>query len=281
MARSALLRFSGGTNYYYGIVCLERFAAPGRRCPPMSPFAGRFAGQFAVVTGGGSGIGLAVARRLASEGAIVSGWDISKAALDAAGDVFKHTVVMDQSDETAVFQAAALTMAEFGAIDALVVSAGITGPNVPLVDYPSADWRRVMEVNVNGTFFVNRAIVPHMLAKQYGRIVNVASVAGKEGNPNASAYSASKAAVIGMTKSLAKELARSGICVNAVTPAAVRTAIFDQMTQAHIDFMLSKIPVGRFGTVEENAALISWLVSRECSFSTGAVFDISGGRATY
>jgi len=173
------------------------------------------------------------------------------------------------------------TLEAFGAIDVLVVSAGITGPNTPLADYPGDAWRKVMDVNVNGVFYVNRAIVPHMVAKQYGRIINVASVAGKEGNPNASAYSASKAAVIGMTKSLGKELARSGISVNAITPAAVRTPIFDQMSQAHIDFMLSKIPMGRFGTVEENASLISWLASRECSFSSGAVFDISGGRSTY
>jgi 3-oxoacyl-[acyl-carrier protein] reductase len=152
---------------------------------------------------------------------------------------------------------------------------------VRLVDYPTDAWRKVIDVNVNGVFYVNRAIVPHMVAQKYGRIVNVASVAGKDGNPNASAYSTSKGAVIALTKSLGKELATSGVSVNAVTPAAVRTAIFDQMTQAHIDFMLSKIPMGRFGTVEENAALIAWLVSRECSFSTGAIFDISGGRSTY
>jgi 3-oxoacyl-[acyl-carrier protein] reductase len=150
-----------------------------------------------------------------------------------------------------------------------------------LVDYPTDAWRRVIEVNINGTFYVNRAVVPHMVAKRYGRIVNIASVAGKEGNPNASAYSTSKAAIIGMTKALGKELALSGVVVNAVTPAAVRTAIFDQMTEQHIAFMLSKIPMGRFGTVEENAALIAWMASRECSFSTGAVFDISGGRSTY
>lgn len=247
----------------------------------MTPFAGRFSGQFAVITGGASGIGLAVAQRLAAEGCKVSGWDISAAALESAGAVFAHTVVVDQSDEQGVSRATAATMQEFGAIDVLVVSAGITGPNAPLAEYPGDAWRKVMDVNVNGTFYVNRAVVPHMVAKNYGRIVNLASVAGKDGNPNASAYSASKAAVIGMTKSLGKELARSGISVNAVTPAAVRTAIFDQMTQTHIDFMLSKIPAGRFGTVEENAALIAWLASRECSFSTGAVFDISGGRSTY
>jgi NAD(P)-dependent dehydrogenase (short-subunit alcohol dehydrogenase family) len=247
----------------------------------MTPFAGRFAGQCAVVTGGGSGIGLAVARRLAAEGAKVSVWDISKESLDALGSSAAQALLVDQSDESAVTRATQSTIREFGQIDILVVSAGITGPNVPLAEYPVDAWRKVMDVNVNGTFLVNRAIVPHMLAKRYGRIVNIASVAGKEGNPNASAYSASKAAVIGMTKSLAKELARSGISVNAVTPAAVRTAIFEQMSQTHIDFMLSKIPTGRFGTVEENAALITWIVSRENSFSTGAIFDISGGRSTY
>ncbi|MDB6085354.1 MAG: 3-oxoacyl-ACP reductase [Gammaproteobacteria bacterium] len=247
----------------------------------MNPFDGRFDGQVAVITGAGSGIGLAVAQRLVLEGARISAWDISQPALDDAGAVFAQAICVDQSDEEAVAQATRRTMAEFGRIDVLVVSAGITGPNAPLAEYPCDAWRKVMDVNVNGAFYVNRAIVPHMVSKQYGRIVNIASVAGKEGNPNASAYSASKAAVIGMTKSLGKELARSGISVNAVTPAAVRTAIFDQMSQAHIDFMLSKIPMGRFGTVDENASLISWLASSECSFSSGAVFDISGGRSTY
>jgi NAD(P)-dependent dehydrogenase (short-subunit alcohol dehydrogenase family) len=247
----------------------------------MMQFDGRFAGQTAVITGAGSGIGLAVAQRLSAEGARVSGWDISDASLKAAGPALAHSVVVDQSDENAVDRATETTMLEFGAIDILVVSAGITGPNVPLAQYPTDAWRQVMAVNLNGPFYVNRAIVPHMMAKNYGRIVNIASVAGKEGNPNASAYSTSKAGVIGMTKSLGKELARTGILVNVVTPAAVRTPIFNQMTQSHIDFMLSKIPVGRFGTVEENAAMIAWLASRECSFSTGAVFDISGGRSTY
>ena len=201
----------------------------------MTVYTGRFVGQCAVVTGGGSGIGLAVARRLSAEGAKVSAWDISEGALKAAGSVFAHTVVMDQSDERAVAQATADTIKAFGNIDVLVVSAAITGPNSTLADYPTDAWRRVMDVNVNGPFYVNRAIVPHMLANKYGRIVNISSVAAKEGNPNASAYSASKAAVVAMTKSLAKELARSGICVNTVTPAAVRTPIFDQMTQEHID----------------------------------------------
>ncbi len=247
----------------------------------MMKFDGRFAGQTAVITGAGSGIGLAAAQRLTAEGARVSGWDISETSLEAAGAALAHSVVVDQSDENAVARATQETMLAFGGIDILIISAGITGPNVALADYPTDAWRHVMAVNLNGPFFVSRAIVPHMMAKNYGRIVNIASVAGKEGNPNASAYSTSKAGVIGMTKSLGKELARTGILVNVVTPAAVRTPIFDQMTQSHIDFMLSKIPVGRFGTVDENASLIAWLASRECSFSTGAVFDISGGRSTY
>jgi 3-oxoacyl-[acyl-carrier protein] reductase len=233
-----------------------------------------------VVTGGGAGIGRAVAQRLADEGAKVSVWDISDEAL-ADTPFAAHHVKVDQSDEDGVARATASVIEGLGRIDVLVVSAGVTGPNVPLADYPSDEWRRVMDININGVFFTNRAVVPHMVGRSYGRIVNIASVAGKEGNPNASAYSTSKAAVIGMTKSLGKELARTGVIVNTVTPAAVRTAIFDQMTEAHIEFMLSKIPMGRFGTVEENASLICWLASPECSFSTGAVFDISGGRATY
>jgi 3-oxoacyl-[acyl-carrier protein] reductase len=247
----------------------------------MNAFDGRFAGQNAVITGGCSGIGRAVAERLTAEGAQVSVWDISESGLESIGTRFAHKAHFDQADEQSVARATAATIAKFGSIDVLVVSAGITGPVSPLVDYPPDAWRKVMDVNVNGTFYVNRAVAPHMVARRYGRIVNVASVAGKEGNPNASAYSTSKAAVIGMTKSLAKELAGSGVAVNSVTPAAVRTAIFVQMTEAHINFMLSKIPVGRFGTVDEIAALIAWLSSRECSFSTGAVFDISGGRSTY
>jgi 2-dehydro-3-deoxy-L-rhamnonate dehydrogenase (NAD+) len=244
-------------------------------------FAGRFAGQTAVITGAGSGIGLAVAARLRSEGANVSAWDISQESLDAGKDSFTQQLCVDQSDESAVSRATQSVIDTFGAIDVLVVSAGITGPNKPLIEYPPDDWRKVMDINVNGVFYVNRAIVPHMMKRRYGRIVNIASVAGKEGNPNASAYSASKAAVIALTKSLGKETAMAGICVNAVTPAAVRTPMFDQMTKAHIDYMLSKIPMGRFGTVEENASLVAWLASRECSFSSGAVFDISGGRSTY
>lgn len=229
----------------------------------------RFKGRRAVVTGGLSGIGEAVARRIAAEGGKVAIWDVNGA------------IPTDISDYASVEAAVAETVKQIGGIDILVNSAGITGPTVPVDGFPIDGWIKTMAVNVNGTFFTNRAVLPLMIAQNYGRIVNIASIAGKEGNPNASAYSASKAAVIGFTKSLAKETAKHNITANAVTPAAVRTPIFDQMPQSHIDFMLSKIPKGRFGTVEENASLICWLASEECSFSTGAVFDISGGRATY
>lgn len=242
--------------------------------------SGRFAGRVAVVTGGAAGIGRAAAERMAAEGAKVSVWDVSEAAL-ADCPFAAHSARVDQSDEAAVTAAAADVVATLGRLDILVVSAGITGPNETVENYPSDAWRQVMAINLDGTFFCNKAAVPHMKANGYGRIVNIASVAGKEGNPNASAYSTSKAGVIGLTKSLGKELAKDNITVNAITPAAVRTAIFDQMTQAHIDFMLSKIPMGRFGTVDENAAMICFLASEEASFSTGAVFDTSGGRATY
>ena len=191
------------------------------------------------------------------------------------------TQVVDVVDANGVERATKTLANEFGGIDVLVCSAGITGPNTTTWEYPVDAWRSVFDVNVHGLFYCNRAVVPIMRKADYGRIVNIASVAGKEGNPNAPAYSASKAAVIGLTKSLGKELAKTGIRVNCVTPAAVRTAIFDQMTQQHIDFMLSKIPMGRFGTVDEIAALVCWLASEECSFATGAVFDASGGRATY
>ena len=243
-----------------------------------------FKGRAAVVTGGAQGIGLAVAQRLVASGARVSLWDRDERALAAAGEMLganAHAQRVDVTDPASVDAAAHAAAGAMGGIDVLVCSAGITGPNVPLADYPVDEWKRVFDVNVNGVFLCNRAVVPIMLGKHYGRIVNLASVAGKEGNPNASAYSASKAAVIGLTKSLGKELASRHIRVNCVTPAAVRTAIFDQMTQQHIDVMLSKIPLGRFGLVEEVAAMICWLASEECSFSTGAVFDLSGGRATY
>ena len=244
----------------------------------------RFEGQVAVVTGGVSGIGFAVAQRLVAEGARLAVWDVNAAALaDASARLGTqvHTVALDLADADAVQAAADGTAQALGKIDILVASAGITGPNGPAWAYPVDGWKRVMDVNINGVFYCNRAVVPHMLAGDYGRIVNIASVAGKEGNPNASAYSASKAAVIGFTKSLAKELAKTNITVNSVTPAAVRTPIFDQLPQSHIDFMLSKIPKGRLGKVDEVASLVCWLASEECSFSTGAVFDVSGGRATY
>jgi 2-dehydro-3-deoxy-L-rhamnonate dehydrogenase (NAD+) len=243
-----------------------------------------FSGRTAVITGGAAGIGLAIARRLTESGGRVSLWDRDAEALDRARAALgsaSEARAVDVADPASVAAAASATATALERIDALVCSAGITGPNTTTWDYPIDAWQQVMGVNVNGVFLCNRAIVPIMLRNDYGRIVNIASVAGKEGNPNASAYSTSKAAVIGLTKSLGKELARTGIRVNCVTPAAVRTAIFDQMTQAHIDFMLSKIPIGRFGEVDEIAALVAWLCTEECSFSTGAVFDLSGGRATY
>ena len=243
-----------------------------------------FAMRTAVVTGGAAGIGLAVARRLASSGASVALWDRDAAALAQAQATLGGATIIhafDVADAVAVARAASATAHSLGRIDVLVCSAGITGPNATTWEYPVDAWRQVIDVNLNGLFYCNRAIVPFMLKNDYGRIVNIASVAGKEGNPNAPAYSTSKAGVIGLTKSLGKELAKTGIRVNCVTPAAVRTAIFDQMTQQHIDFMLSKIPLGRFGSVDEVAALVCWLASEECSFSTGAVFDLSGGRATY
>ena len=243
-----------------------------------------FADRRAVVTGGAAGIGRAVAQRLVTSGASVALWDRDAAALAAAAQHLGErttTHALDVTDDRAVERAARATAEAFGGIDVLVCSAGITGPNTTTWEYPVDAWRQVFDVNVHGLFYCNRAVVPIMRAAGYGRIVNIASVAGKEGNPNAPAYSASKAAVIGLTKSLGKELAKTGIRVNCVTPAAVRTAIFDQMTQQHIDFMLSKIPMGRFGTVDEIAALVCWLASEDCSFATGAVFDASGGRATY
>jgi len=243
-----------------------------------------FNGRSAVITGGAAGIGLAIAQRLIASGGRVSVWDRDAAALEKAKvhlNAGVDTRVVDVADAASVDAAAQAAASALGRIDALVCSAGITGPNTTTWQYPVDAWRQVMEVNVNGVFLCNRAVVPVMLKQDYGRIVNIASVAGKEGNPNASAYSTSKAAVIGLTKSLGKELAKTGIRVNCVTPAAVKTAIFDQMSQQHIDFMLSKIPMGRFGQVEEIAALVAWLCTEDCSFSTGAVFDLSGGRATY
>jgi 3-oxoacyl-[acyl-carrier protein] reductase len=245
-----------------------------------------FAQRSAVITGGAQGIGYAVAARLLASGASVALWDRDSAALaDAKGMLEAHgkvfTVMVDITDSAAVQEAARSTAAHFGAIDVLVHSAGIAGANAPVVDYSEEEWNRVINIDLNAAFLVNKAVVKHMISQGYGRIVNIASVAGKEGNPNASAYSAAKAGLIGLTKSLGKETAKLDIAVNAVTPAAARTKIFDQMAQEHIDYMLSKIPRGRFVEVEEIASLVSWLASKDNSFTTGAVFDISGGRATY
>lgn len=246
-----------------------------------------FAGRHAVVTGGATGLGFGIAQRLVASGGSVTLWDRDEeAALQAAASLGDKAFALkvDVSQQPSVAKAVAATLAQAPRIDALVNSAGITGPNVKLWDYPVDDWRQVMEVNVNGVFLCCREVVAQMRkqgAQGFGRIVNIASVAGKDGNPNASAYSASKAAVIGLTKSLGKELADTGIRVNCVTPAAVQTAIFEQMTPEHIAFMRSKIPMGRFGTVQEVAAMVAWLCTEDCSFSTGAVFDLSGGRSTY
>jgi 3-oxoacyl-[acyl-carrier protein] reductase len=239
-------------------------------------------GRNAVVTGGASGLGLGIAARLVKSGANVVIWDLDMQAARAAE---KHlgasSISADVSDLGSVTAALEKTLGIIPTIDILINSAGISGPNASLWEYPVDDWKRVFAVNVEGTFHCCRAIAPLMRDRNYGRIINIASVAGKEGNPNASAYSASKAAVIALTKSLGKELADTSVRVNCVTPAAVRTPLFAQMTQAHIDYMLSKIPLGRLGEPHEVAALVAWLASEECSFSTGAVFDLSGGRSTY
>jgi NAD(P)-dependent dehydrogenase (short-subunit alcohol dehydrogenase family) len=228
-----------------------------------------FKGRTAIVTGGAAGIGAAIVNRLEISGAKVRVWDV------AGPDP------VDVTDAASVERATAKAVADLGKIDVFVNNAGIAGQNVPTVDYPIAEWERVLRINLTSQFLCCRAVAPHMVKAKYGRIVNVASVAGKEGNPNAVAYSASKAGVISLTKSLGKELAQAGVLVNCVTPAAAKTAIFDQMTEQHINYMLSKIPMNRFVNVDEIAALVCWLASEDCSFSTGGVFDISGGRATY
>ena len=237
----------------------------------------------AIVTGAARGIGRAIAERLAGAGARVAVWDVDAeaAAATAVAIAGAASYSADVTDPRSIAAALAATVAQTGPPAILVNNAGISGPNFPLDQYPPEEWRRVVEIDLIGVFNCCRAVVPLMRHADYGRIVNIASIAGKEGNPNASAYSAAKAGVIGLTKSLGKELAATGIRVNCVTPAAARTAIFEQMTEAQIDYMLSKIPMGRFVLVEEIAALVAWLCSEECSFSTGAVFDISGGRATY
>ena len=224
-----------------------------------------FAGRNAIVTGGMQGIGAAIVKRLKASGAQVTVWD-----LDGSPRV-------DVSDPASIANA----LKSVKQVDVLVNNAGIAGKNVPTVDYPIEEWERVLRINLTSQFLCCRAVAPLMAKAKYGRIVNIASIAGKEGNPNAVAYSASKAGVISLTKSLGKELAKDGVLVNCVTPAAAKTAIFDQMTRSHIDYMLAKIPMGRFVEVDEIAALVCWLASADCSFSTGGVFDISGGRATY
>ena len=239
-------------------------------------------GRNAVVTGGASGLGLAIAERLVASGANIVIWDLDEAAAQAAGkQLGAASIAADVSDPGSVRSAVQKSLALVPSIDIFINNAGISGPNAKLWEYPVEDWKRIFAVNVEGTFYCCRAVVPLMREQNYGRIVNIASVAGKDGNPNASAYSASKAAVIALTKSLGKELADTLVRVNCVTPAAVRTPLFAQMTQAHIDYMLSKIPLGRLGEPQEVAALVAWLASEECSFSTGAVFDLSGGRSTY
>ncbi len=242
--------------------------------------------RHAVVTGAAQGIGFAITRRLLASGASVSLWDRDREALSSAREQlesggFVTIQAVDVADLASVEAATAATLQDHRAIDILVANAGIAGPNHTTWEYPVDDWKQVININLVGVFLCCRAIVPQMLRRGYGRVVNVASIAGKEGNPNASAYSASKAGVIALTKSLGKETAGHNIAVNCITPAAARTRIFDQMTQHHIDFMLSKIPRGRFLEVDEVSAMVAWLVSEENSFTTGAVFDLSGGRATY
>ncbi len=243
-------------------------------------------GRTAIMTGAARGIGYATAQKCLASGAAVALWDIDAVALDKAVASLKqhgpvHAAVVDVTDEDSVAGAVGGLSREIGRIDILVNNAGITGGNAPLWQLAPEVWRRVVEVNLVGPYLVCRAVVPHMIAAGYGRIVNIASIAGKDGNPNASHYSASKAGLIGLTKSLAKELATTGVLVNCITPAAAKTELFGQMKQEHIDYMLSKIPMNRFVTVDEIAAMVAWLASEECSFSTGAVFDISGGRAVY
>ena len=243
-------------------------------------------GRCAVVTGGAQGIGLSIATRFLASGAKVSLWDQDASLLQATcsrleshGSV--HSVVVELTDAEAVAKATLDAASAFGEIDILVNNAGIAGPTAPSWEYALEDWRRVIDVDLNAVYYCCRAVVPRMREQDYGRIVNVASIAGKEGNPNAAAYSAAKAGVIALTKSIAKETADKNISINCITPAAARTRIFDQISQEHIDYMLSKIPRGRFVQVEEIAAMVAWLVSEENSFTTGGVVDLSGGRATY
>ena len=249
----------------------------------MTIYAGRFAGRAAIVTGGASGLGKAVAKRIVAEGGTVALWDLNPEALAAARDEVGATDIqaLDVSDPAAVGAAAAASGAALGKVDVLVCSAGITGATVPVHEFPIDSWQRVIDINLNGLFYCNRAVVPLMLANGYGRVVNIASVAGKEGNPNASAYSASKAGVIGFTKSLGKELAEKGVIANALTPATFESPILAQLPQSQVDYMRSKIPMGRLGEVSESAAMVCFMASEECSFTTASTFDTSGGRTTF
>ena len=236
----------------------------------------RFSGRVALVTGGSSGIGAATARRLLAEGARVATFDLSGEAPEGA-----LAVIGDVTDSSQVEAAVSRATAELGQVDVLVCSAGIPGASLPTVEVTDEEWRRVMAIDADGVFFCNRAVLPGMIERGYGRIVNVASIAGKEGNPMAAAYSAAKAAVIAMTKSIGKDVARSGVLVNCIAPAVIETPMLGGMADYHIEYMVERIPLGRMGGAEEVAALACWLASEECSFSTGATFDISGGRAVY
>ena len=242
-----------------------------------------FSGRTAVVTGGAKGIGLGIAQQLADAGAAVAVWDMNTDSLrnSAAGQAFEAILSVDVTEPADVEQAVQNTLAQLGAIDILVNNAGVSGPTLPTWEYPLHEWDRVIATDLTSVFLCCRAVVPVMLEQDGGRIVNIASVAGKEGNANACAYSAAKAGVIALTKSLGKELAQSGIIVNCVAPAMVQTDLLGEMTPEYIAIVTGKIPMGRFGTIEENAEMVAWLCSDACSFSTGAVFDVSGGRATY
>lgn len=249
----------------------------------MTFYPGRFQDRVAAITGGASGVGREAALRITAEGGRVFLWDRDESALAAAAAAIPgaHTARVDVSDAEEVSRAAEVAFSAYGRLDILIASAGITGPTASLWDYPLDDWRRVIDVDLNGVFNSCRAVVPLMLRRDYGRIVNISSVAGKEGNPNASAYSTAKAGVIGLTKSLGKELAQTGVRVNCVTPATFKSPILAQLPQSQIDYMKSRIPMGRLGEVGEVAALVCWLACEECSFSTAATFDVSGGRTTY
>ena len=249
----------------------------------MSVFAGRYEGRCAIVTGGASGLGKQVAARIVAEGGKVALWDVNADALaETKAEIgATHVVALDVSDQAAVEAAAKSSAEALGKVDVLVCSAGITGATATLWDYPLDSWRSVIDINLNGLFYCNRAVVPFMLENGYGRIVNLASVAGKEGNPNASAYSASKAGVIGLTKSLGKELAGKGVIANALTPATFESPILAQLPQSQVDYMRSKIPMGRLGEVSESAAMVCFMASEECSFTTASTFDTTGGRTTF